>query len=143
MDKRRINLVVVLLIALVMSLTLSIGCQEQPTPTPTPEPITMHSSRLIGERFLEHSPTFIFDGILTSTQIGEIERCVPSDTCFTFHFSFKCTHPGYGDRGGQALAQVITEHEARITVEQERVTRAVIDEKWDVMAQRFLPGKGP
>jgi hypothetical protein len=34
-------------------------------------------------------------------------------------------------------------HEARITVEQERVTRGVIDEKWDIMAQRFLPGKGP
>ena len=142
MDKRRIKFMLTLLVSLVMSLTLLTGCEEE-TPIPAPDPITMHSSRLIGERFLGRSPTFIFDGIRGSIEIGDIDRCVPSNTCFTFHFSFRSTHPGYGDRGGEVLADVITVHEARITVEQELVTRGVIDEKWDIMAQRFLPGKGP
>lgn len=142
MDRVRASFTFALLAALVASLAFATGCQEK-TPTPTPESATMHSSRLVAERFLGRCPTFIFDGILGSIDLSTVERCEPPESCFTFFFIFKTTHPGYGDRGGQVLAQVITDHTARITTEDERVTRGVIDDKWDIMAQRFLPGTEP
>jgi hypothetical protein len=116
--------------------------QKTPVPTPTPTP-SMHSSRLIAERFLQKTPTFVFDGLPASLTLKNVERCEPMETCFTFVFNFKSTHPGYGDRGGQVLAQVLTEHEARVTTEQERITRVILDGKWDEQAQRYLPGMGP
>lgn len=120
------------------------GCQSQPTPTPTPIVYNMHNSRPIAERFLQSSPTFVFDGIPFSIDLKTIDRqrdiC---DTCFVFHFEFKTAHPGYGDRGGQILAEVITTHTAKITTHDGRVVAGTIDDKWDILAQRFLPGTGP
>jgi hypothetical protein len=138
---KTLKLLSVLAVVLLVSLFIS-GCQ-QPTPTPTPEDTPMSKSRDMAERFLRRTPTLVFDGVLASINLDTIERCVPSDTCFTFFFSFRSTHPGYGDRGGQVLEQVMTQHQVRITVEQELITRVVIDEKWDEMAQRYLPGAGP
>jgi len=138
---RTLTLLPVLAVALLTTILFA-GCQ-QPTPTPTPEPDNMHDSRLIAEQFLQDTRTMVFDGVLSSINLGDITRCEPSDTCFTFYFTFRNKHPGYGDRGGQDLELVNTEHQIRITVEQGLVTRAVIDEKWDEMAQRYLPGAGP
>lgn len=36
------------------------------------------------------------------------------------------------------LAQVITPHTARIIVEYGRVTSAIMDKKWDMMAQKMI-----
>jgi hypothetical protein len=129
--------------AALIVLVVGVACQQKtPVPTPTPTP-SMHSSRLIAERFLQKTPTFVFDGLPASLTLKNVERCEPMETCFTFVFNFKSTHPGYGDRGGQVLAQVLTEHEARVTTEQERITRVILDSKWDEQAQRYLPGMGP
>ena len=45
---------------------------------------------------------------------------------------------GYGDRSGMILAQVITEHEARTTVERSEVVHAMLDSKWDMIKQEML-----
>jgi len=47
-------------------------------------------------------------------------------------------HSGYGDRTGLALLQVITPHQAVITVEDGDVTEAIIDGKWDMIKQMML-----
>lgn len=141
MKAKTLKLLSALVVALTVSLLIS-GCQQPATPTPTPVP-PMRMSRVMAEEFLKRTPTMVFDGILSSINLDTIDRCEPPDTCFTFHFSFKSKHPGYGDRGGQVLEQVVTQHQIRITVEQGLITRAVIDEKWDEMAQRYLPGAEP
>jgi hypothetical protein len=55
---------------------------------------------------------------------------------YAFLVAFECRQPGYGDRTGQVLAQVITPHEIRIVVSAGEVLSAVIDGEWDELNQR-------
>ena len=142
MARRCVRSMFTTLAIVVVGLGLFTGCQSLETPTPTPEAPIMHYSRLVAERFLQRSPTFVFDGILFSTDLETVDRG-DCEYCFTFHFEFKTAHPGYGDRGGQALAEVMTDHTAAITTMDGRVTAGIIDGKWDILAQRLLPGTEP
>ena len=116
-----------------------------PTPTPSPTPMpdaspsqqityTEEGSRKIAEQFLRTSPTFAFDGIEESVAL--IEVLYPDiEYAWGFVFRFESRHPGYGDRSGRVLAQVITPHEAKINVERGEVVSATIDGRWDMIAQ--------
>jgi len=98
-------------------------------------------SRRIAEEFVRNSPTFIFDGIEDALTLTDTltARC---PYCWVFIFEFDSAHAGYGDRTGQALAQVITHHQAVITIEQLEITSAVVDEKWDMMRQTIIREEG-
>jgi hypothetical protein len=98
---------------------------------------TEENSRQLADEFVRNSPTFKFDGIedslkLVETLYSDIENA------WQFVFQFESRHAGYGNRTGQMLAQVITPHEAIITVEDGEVKSAVIDEKWDMINQRMF-----
>ena len=109
---------------------------------------TEEDSRQIAEEFVLNSPTFVFDGIentLVLTNTAAFTKAVISPDApahdtrgWEFTFEFESRHPGYGDRTGQVLAQVITPHEAVITVEQGEVTSAVMDGEWDMINQEML-----
>jgi len=96
--------------------------------------MSQESSQTIAEEFVRNSPTFIFDGIRDSLELTEtlIARC---PYCWSFVFEFDSRQAGYGNRTGMVLAQVITHHRAVIAVEQHEVKSAVMDEKWDMIAQ--------
>lgn len=94
-------------------------------------------SRRIAEEFVRNSPTFVFDGI------GDTLRLIDTITlrcpyCWQFTFEFDSRHAGYGDRTGQALAQVITHHIGQITVEMSEVKSAVMDGSWDMINQEII-----
>jgi hypothetical protein len=57
---------------------------------------------------------------------------------YVITLAFDARHAGYGDRTGQALAQVITPHTAVITVVTGNVVSAVLDHQWDEVHQQFL-----
>lgn len=111
------------------------------TPTPpasfTPAPVTEEESQVIAEEYVRRGRTFVFDGIEDSLKLiyTETLRC-PS--CWQFTFEFESKHAGYGDRAGQALAEMITPHRAVITIMQGEVTYAVIDEAWDMIKQELV-----
>lgn len=87
--------------------------------------------------FVRNSPTFVFDGIMGTLELAE--TLYPDiENAWTFVFRFESAHDGYGDRTGQILAQVITPHEAHITVENGEVVNALMDGKWDMLAQRSV-----
>jgi len=68
-----------------------------------------------------------------------VETLYPDiENTWQFVFKFESRQAGYGDRTGQALAEVITPHEAIITVAQDEVTSAMMDDKWDMLTQRML-----
>ena len=94
-------------------------------------------SREIAEEFLRKSPTFVFDGIEDTLKLTDTlrPRC---PYCWVFVFEFDSRHAGYGDRTGQALAQVITPHKVSIAVEQLEIKSAVMDEKWDMINQKTV-----
>jgi hypothetical protein len=96
-------------------------------------------ARNLAEDFVRNSPTFVFDGIEDSLKL--VETLYPDiENSWTFVFQFESRQAGYGDRTGQVLAQVITPHEAVITIEQGEVKSAVIDETWDMLTQQPVNG---
>jgi hypothetical protein len=100
---------------------------------------TESEARQMAEEFVRNSQTFQFDGIEKSLTL--IETLYPDiENAWQFVFQFESRQAGYGDRTGQMLAEVITPHEAIITVEQEEVTNAIMDEKWDMINQQKLEG---
>jgi len=102
-----------------------------------PSYLTEEGSRKLAEKFVRDSPTFKFDGSPASLKL--VETLYPDmENAWQFVFRFESAHAGYGDRTGQMLAQVITPHEATITVEQGEVVNAIMDEKWDMVNQRML-----
>ena len=99
--------------------------------------LTEEGSRKLAGGFVRDSPTFIFDGIEETLELAET-LYPDSENAWQFVYRFDSRHGGYGDRTGQMLMQVITPHEAVITVEQGEVTSAVMDEKWDMINQRMI-----
>lgn len=98
---------------------------------------TESAARQMAEEFVRNSPTFQFDGIEESLTLAE--TLYPDiENAWQFVFQFESRQAGYGDRTGQMLAEVITPHEAIITVEQGEVTNAIMDEKWDMINQQML-----
>jgi len=99
--------------------------------------VSQEESQQIAEDFVRNSPTFQFDGMAETLKLVETQtmRC---PYCWTFVFEFESQHAGYGDRTGQMLAQVITPHRAVITLVEGEVTRAIMDEKWDMIEQKEL-----
>lgn len=99
--------------------------------------ITEEAARQIAENFVRNSPTFAFDGIVESLEL--VETLYPDiEQAWSFVFHFESRQAGYGDRTGQKLAQVITPHEAMVTVEQGKVKTALMDNKWDMVNQKML-----
>ncbi len=136
MVKAKIPLVVIML---GLAAVLTGACAGQPAePAPPITPVSREESQRIAEEFLRNSPTFAYDGMEDTLQLTDTltARC---PYCWQFIFEFQSRHAGYGDRTGQMLAQVITPHQAKITVEQGEVTHAVLDAKWDMLSQTFIP----
>ncbi|MEM3040807.1 MAG: hypothetical protein QXG97_02110 [Nitrososphaerota archaeon] len=104
------------------------------------EPVDSSRDRAIkvAVEFIRSSPTFQFDGIPETLMLKDYNllESVPPKHVVTV--VFYCRQSGYGNRTGQVLAQVITHHEAVITVVDSTVTSAVIDQIWDEINQRIL-----
>lgn len=122
--KQKIGYGAALLLAFIV-----IGCVKS-------APITEESSQQLAEEFVRNSPTYSFDGMnLEHEETLYADKC---DQCYTFVFTFESRHAGYGDRTGQMLAQVITPHEAHVSVENGEVVSALLDEEWDMINQELV-----
>lgn len=97
---------------------------------------TLEEAEETAREFVESSPTFSFDGIPGSIEVGDVVAAESYPIQYFMTVKFECRHAGYGDRTGQMLAQVITPHEMRITISGGQVLSAVIDGVWDELNQR-------
>ncbi|MGB9706977.1 MAG: hypothetical protein ACPLXP_02830 [Microgenomates group bacterium] len=109
--------------------------KEKPTPSPEVGGVSFEESRRLAEEAVKNAPTYKFDGFDLKFQGAETLRC-PS--CWEFTFSFKSRAAGYGERSGQILAQVITPHTIRATVDNGKITSLVTDRTFDELNQKFL-----
>jgi hypothetical protein len=92
-------------------------------------------SRDIAREFVLTSPTYLFDG----KQLTHIDtKPLQCSSCWQFTFEFTSSQGGYGDRSGKMVIQVITPHTAVITVENGKVTHAVLDDHWDMINQTMI-----
>ena len=96
--------------------------------------VTQEQSQQTARDYVTSSPTYTFDGMADTLKLAG-GKATSDSTSYTFTYEFESRHAGYGDRTGQALAQVITSHAAVITVENGSVTSAVMDSTWDMQAQ--------
>lgn len=87
--------------------------------------------------FVRNSPTFVFDGIMGTLELAETLQA-GGENAWTFVFRFESAHAGYGDRTGQMLAEVITPHEAHVTVQHGAVVSALMDGTWDMLGQKLV-----
>lgn len=101
--------------------------------------VTEAKSLEIAREFVERSPTYQFDGYNLRHR-ETLYADTACEHCYTFVFEFESRHAGYGNRTGQMLAQVITPHQAQVTVENGEVTSAILDGKWDMINQAFIRG---
>jgi hypothetical protein len=117
---------------------------------------TRDGASLVAENFVKNDQTYKFDGLKDTLNI-RVEHVngledfamprVPGMTLamtmpleqkeYTFKAKFDCRHSGYGNRAGKYLAEVITSHEAEITVENCIVKSAILDGKWDMVTSKF------
>lgn len=98
-------------------------------------PIAEEESLRIAQEFLEKSPTYRYDG----ANLKHVEtKALQCQSCWVFVFEFTCRHAGYGNRSKQMLLQVITSHTAVVTVQEGKVTSAVLDDQWDVISQKII-----
>ncbi|OGZ27417.1 MAG: hypothetical protein A2365_03000 [Candidatus Nealsonbacteria bacterium RIFOXYB1_FULL_40_15] len=82
------------------------------------------------------APTYKFDGMnLKFEKITKTGECA---NCFEAEYSFSSRNAGYGDREGESLAQVIVDHRINISVKNGIVTKAVTDNKYDEIRERFI-----
>jgi len=82
--------------------------------------------------YVETSPTYQFDGMnLEHVETQEVE----CNHCWIFIFKFTSTNSGYGDRTGQDVDGILTEHRAVITYMHGEIISAKLDSAWDMVAQ--------
>lgn len=113
------------LVGLTLVAPLVAGCTAQ---------TALEKARQLAEDFVRGSATFEFDGMGDTLELTETLEISEPDS-WTFGFEFDSRHAGFGDRTGMVLAQVITHHEAMVTVTGGEVVHAVLDGEWDMLAQ--------
>jgi hypothetical protein len=85
----------------------------------------------LGIEFLKNGPTFRFDGVPGSIEVVEIIAAESYPVQYFITLAFECKHPGYGNRAGEELAQVITSHEMKVSLSAGEIHSAIIDNQWD------------
>ncbi len=132
-------------------------CSARAFAVPDKECFTRDGASLVAESFVKNDQTYKFDGLkdTLSVRVEHVNSLadfarprVPGLTLammmpleqneYTFKAKFDCRHSGYGNRDGKYLAEVITPHEAEITVENCNVKSAVLDGKWDMINSKLI-----
>jgi hypothetical protein len=93
-------------------------------------------ARAIAEEWITNAPTYAYDGSNLTLTDHVILDSFPEQHEMTYEFM--SSQAGYGDRSGEAPAQVITQHTIVVRVAGGEVTSAIIDGIWDEMYQRML-----
>jgi hypothetical protein len=120
-----------------MPLLMAVACVAPGNQGQFQGAISEADSQKIAETFLRNSPTIRFDGIDNTLKLVSSQG---DDKTYRweFNYEFQCRHPGYGDRTGLILAQIITSHTAQIIVDHGQIVQAVLDGKWDMLTEKMI-----
>jgi hypothetical protein len=135
--KKSTILIIIIIAAIIavaaLALYSQLSCPIE-KPSSVANEVNEEKSLNIAHQFLKNSSTYKFDG-MEETLKHEETLTLRCPYCWQFIFTFDSRQAGYGNRTGQMLAQVITQHTARITIEQGEVTYAFLDNEWDMLQQ--------
>ncbi|XUW99763.1 MAG: hypothetical protein TUN42_07675 [Dehalogenimonas sp.] len=85
-------------------------------------------------KFVKLEATYRFDGIPETLKVTSTSSV---SNGWKYSIEFDSKHAGYGNRTGQVLAEVITHHIAEVIVQAGKVTKAIMDQQWDMISQRL------
>ncbi len=91
----------------------------------------------LARRFVEASPTFVASGMGDTLNLVEA-RDAEAPFSWEFVFEFDSRHSGYGDTSDLVTLPVITPHRVVVTVETMEIVEAVMDGKWNMLAQQLI-----
>jgi len=134
-DKSKLIFALVLCI-IVPSFTIYALTQNNPAPEEQGDDYT--NLEQIAISFLKNGPTFAFDGISESINIVKKYTMESYPEQHVIIISFNTTHAGWGNREGTFIAPMITPHIIKITIVEDIVVEAIIDDKWDELNQEQI-----
>lgn len=85
-----------------------------------------------------NAPTYLYDGQDLQFVESRALDSVGCEDCYEYEFKFTSRHAGYGNREGEMVAQVLTDHTIVVTVKDGEITKVVTDDKFNEMSGEFL-----
>ncbi len=104
--------------------------------------LTNDDSTLVASTFVKNEATYKFDGIPETFKLTGTNH-LKCPLCREFIFEYQSRNSGYGDRKGPVVASVITTHSAKVVMEGENISSAILDDIWDMKAQKLLVNLNP
>lgn len=102
---------------------------------PTGEESGLAEAENIGRDWVENeAPTYVYDG----SNLTLVDSQIIDDDSYELVFEFDSAVAGYGDREGEASAQVITPHTTMVRVENGQVTEAITDEVFSEVEGKMI-----
>ena len=98
---------------------------------------TKEGNALIATNFVKNEATYKFDGISETFRLSETAE-LQCRYCWVFTFEYMSRNSGYGDRTNGQEDAVTTSHSAKIYMEKGNIQSAVMDNTWDMKAQKPL-----
>lgn len=89
---------------------------------------------LAREWVIANSPTYKFDG--SGLNVQQVEKL--PNLNYKMVFAFSSSAAGYGDRSGEAGAQVITSHSIVVVSDNGAIQSAITDEKYDEVIGKLI-----
>jgi hypothetical protein len=102
--------------------------------------LSIDGNALIASNFVKNEATYKFDGIPETFKLTGTTS-IKCPLCREFQFEYQSRNSGYGDRTGAVVATVITDHKAKVVVEGETISSAILDDIWDMKAQRLIESR--
>lgn len=93
-------------------------------------------ARDIGLDFVKADKTYKFDGMEDTLKVS-YNRTLDGNV-YEIIAEFTSAHGGYGDRTGEMVLQVLTDHRAVIHVKDDKIIYAVMDDQWDMVNDKLL-----
>jgi uncharacterized protein len=139
----KLKCILSLILATILLVMLALAGCIKPNVSSTTATTTQAPYQQEVDDLIKNSSTFKFDGISGSIKTVNIVSSVEGNQIIStgdweFTVEYQTVHPGHGDRTGQVLNQVITNHVAIIKLENGVITSAVCDKVWDIQDDKSL-----
>ena len=126
------KIITVIIIVLIVIFVAFLAAREKDEPI---DPALLEELKTTASDWVvNNAPTYLYDGSeLTFKSAEQI-----AEESYKLTFEFTSAAAGYGDRTDEMVAQVITEHEIEIIVEQGQVISAITDGVYDEIAGEMI-----